>query len=205
MNGDDGWLEALENAWGALDFVVHAIAFSDKTELTGRFVNTTRENFRNSLTISCYSFIDVARRAAALYAPMAPFVQSWGEMPVDAIQALFAALDPLLGLKKFSRFAAMDSDSADARAFVALEDWLNDGVPLAASVAADCLEGWYGRNDTARLDWRIAGAPIDPAAISAIRDSLFTAGDLLRSGQLTPDARRHGEKIKTRDLFGLPQ
>jgi predicted ATPase len=48
-------------------------------------------------------------------------------------------------------------------------------------------------------------SPIDPAAISAIRDSLFTAGDLLRSGQLTPDARRHGEKIKTRDLFGLPQ
>jgi enoyl-[acyl-carrier protein] reductase I len=37
--------------------------FSDKTELTGRFINTSRENFRNSLTISCYSFIDVARRA----------------------------------------------------------------------------------------------------------------------------------------------
>jgi enoyl-[acyl-carrier protein] reductase I len=52
--------------WGSLDFVVHAIAFSDKAELTGRFVNTTRENFRNSLTISCYSFIDVARRAAEL-------------------------------------------------------------------------------------------------------------------------------------------
>jgi enoyl-[acyl-carrier protein] reductase I len=46
--------------------VVHAIAFSDKTELTGRFINTSRENFRNSLTISCYSFIDVARRASEL-------------------------------------------------------------------------------------------------------------------------------------------
>jgi enoyl-[acyl-carrier protein] reductase I len=52
--------------WGSLDFVVHAIAYSDKTELTGRFINTTRENFRNSLTISCYSFIDVARRASEL-------------------------------------------------------------------------------------------------------------------------------------------
>jgi enoyl-[acyl-carrier protein] reductase I len=52
--------------WGSLDFVVHAIAFSDKTELTGRFINTSRENFRNSLTISCYSFIDVARRASEL-------------------------------------------------------------------------------------------------------------------------------------------
>jgi len=45
---------------------VHAIAFSDKAELTGRFMNTSRENFLNSMNISCYSFIDVARRAAAL-------------------------------------------------------------------------------------------------------------------------------------------
>ena len=53
-------------AWGSLDFVVHAIAYSDKAELTGRFINTSKENFRNSLTISCFSFIDVARRASAL-------------------------------------------------------------------------------------------------------------------------------------------
>ncbi|SIO08604.1 enoyl-ACP reductase FabI [Vannielia litorea] len=52
--------------WGALDFVVHAIAYSDKNELTGRFINTTRDNFKNSLCISCFSFIDVARRAAPL-------------------------------------------------------------------------------------------------------------------------------------------
>ncbi|KGJ06264.1 Enoyl-[acyl-carrier-protein] reductase [NADH] [Paracoccus halophilus] len=52
--------------WGRLDFLVHAIAFSDKNELTGRFVNTTRDNFRNSLTISCYSLIDLARRAQPL-------------------------------------------------------------------------------------------------------------------------------------------
>ncbi len=52
--------------WGGLDFVIHAIAFSDKNELTGRFVDTSRENFKNSLTISCYSLIDVARRAQPL-------------------------------------------------------------------------------------------------------------------------------------------
>jgi len=57
---------ALAHRWGTLDFVVHAIAFSDKAELTGRFVNTSRANFQNSLTISCYSFIEVARRAAPL-------------------------------------------------------------------------------------------------------------------------------------------
>ena len=58
--------QTLKDRWGTLDFVVHAIAFSDKNELTGRFINTSRENFKNSLTISCYSFIDVAKRAADL-------------------------------------------------------------------------------------------------------------------------------------------
>ncbi|MHA6326802.1 enoyl-ACP reductase FabI [Roseivivax sp. CAU 1753] len=49
--------------WDSLDFLVHAIAFSDKSELQGRFMNTSRANFKNSLDISCYSFIEVARRA----------------------------------------------------------------------------------------------------------------------------------------------
>jgi enoyl-[acyl-carrier protein] reductase I len=62
----DACFATLKERWGTLDFVVHAIAYSDKTELTGRFINTTRENFRNSLTISCYSFIDVAKRASEL-------------------------------------------------------------------------------------------------------------------------------------------
>ena len=56
----------LADKWGKLDFVVHAIAYSDKNELSGRFVNTTRDNFLNSMNISCYSFIDVSRRAAAM-------------------------------------------------------------------------------------------------------------------------------------------
>lgn len=64
---DDASLEAgfaaLAGRWPTFDFVVHAIAFSDKSELTGRFLNTSRANFKHSLDVSCYSFIDVARRA----------------------------------------------------------------------------------------------------------------------------------------------
>ena len=52
--------------WGNLDFLVHAVAWSDKRELTGRYVDTTRDNFLRSLDISCYSFTDLARRAAPL-------------------------------------------------------------------------------------------------------------------------------------------
>jgi enoyl-[acyl-carrier protein] reductase I len=67
---DPGEMDAafarLREEWGRLDFVVHAIAYSDKAELHGRFIDTTLENFRNSLSISCYSLIDVARRARPL-------------------------------------------------------------------------------------------------------------------------------------------
>ena len=62
----DAAFEVLAARWGRLDFLVHAIAFSDKTELTGHFRDTSRANFRRSLEISCYSFIDLGRRAAAL-------------------------------------------------------------------------------------------------------------------------------------------
>lgn len=62
----DAAFEAIAARWGRLDFLVHAIAFSDKSELHGRFKDTSRENFTNTLLISCYSFIDAARRAHPL-------------------------------------------------------------------------------------------------------------------------------------------
>ena len=62
----DTCFQALKDRWGQMDFLIHAIAYSDKNELTGRFINTSRANFSNSLAISCFSFIDVARRAAEL-------------------------------------------------------------------------------------------------------------------------------------------
>ena len=68
MNDDslDACFATLKARWGSLDFLVHAIAFSDKSELTGRFINTSRGNFSNSLAVSCFSFIDVSRRAAEI-------------------------------------------------------------------------------------------------------------------------------------------
>jgi enoyl-[acyl-carrier protein] reductase I len=62
----DRLFERLKAEWGRLDFVVHAIAFSDKEELKGRYVDTTKANFQRSLTISCYSFTEIARRALPL-------------------------------------------------------------------------------------------------------------------------------------------
>ena len=62
----DAAFATLQHQWGSLDFLVHAIAYSDKNELKGRYCDTTRENFARTLSISCYSFTTVARRAAHL-------------------------------------------------------------------------------------------------------------------------------------------
>jgi enoyl-[acyl-carrier protein] reductase I len=62
----DAVFAELGRAWGTLDFLVHAIAFSDKNQLTGRYADTTRENFSRTMLISCFSFTEVARRAAAM-------------------------------------------------------------------------------------------------------------------------------------------
>ena len=62
----DAAFAELGRSWGTLDFLVHAIAFSDKTQLTGRYADTTRDNFLRTMLISCFSFTEVARRAAAM-------------------------------------------------------------------------------------------------------------------------------------------
>jgi enoyl-[acyl-carrier protein] reductase I len=62
----DATFAAVEQKWGSIDFVLHAIAFSDKDQLDGRYVDTTEDNFTKTLAISCYSFTSVAQRAEKL-------------------------------------------------------------------------------------------------------------------------------------------
>ncbi|MFS2010962.1 alpha/beta fold hydrolase [Azospirillum sp. CT11-132] len=137
-----------------------------------------------------------ARRVATFIQPWGPVLDRWGELPTDALQALFAQLDPLLALKKFTSFARMAPDSRAAAAFVALEDWLNDGVPLVAGVARDALAGWYGRNDTMAGTWMVAGLPVDPGAIRVPtlalipeRDRIVPPASALALGAAIPGAR----------------
>lgn len=106
---------------------------------------------------------DQARALADQARGWLPAADLAGEVPVDMLQALFAGLDPLLALRKYAAFAR--AGEAAAVDFVALEDWLNDGVPLAAPVARECLLGWYGDNATARGRWIIGGAAVLPARL----------------------------------------
>ncbi len=66
LDSVDNVFNEIENKWGGLDFVVHALAFSDRRELAGRYADTTRDNFTQTMVISCFSFTEIAKRAARL-------------------------------------------------------------------------------------------------------------------------------------------
>ena len=95
-----------------------------------------------------------------------PALAAAGTLPVDALQLLFALLDPWGVAEKYRGFGRLDQTGARAELFVALEDWLNDGVPLAAPVARECLAGWYGANTPALGGWRVAGLAVDPRVLA---------------------------------------
>jgi polyhydroxyalkanoate synthase len=100
-----------------------------------------------------------------LAAQMEPYLQALGLLPVDVIQSLFFTFQPTQGMAKFVEFANQDKAGVWARHFVLIEDWLNDGVPLAAQVARECLRDWYGENLPGRLMWRCSETIIDPRTL----------------------------------------
>ena len=94
-----------------------------------------------------------------------PFIGQGRDLPVEGIQTLFASLDPAMAARKFITFGEMDLDSPEARLFVAVEDWLNEGVALPAGVAAHCLEEWYMQNRPGGGTWEVGGKTVDLAAL----------------------------------------
>jgi poly(3-hydroxyalkanoate) synthetase len=106
-----------------------------------------------------------ARDVAALLPLLEPALAHSGALAVDTLQTLFSLLDPGSVAAKYRDFGQQDQTSPRARMFVALEDWLNDGIPLAAPVARETLAGWYGRNSPANGEWRVLGLPVQPETL----------------------------------------
>ena len=137
----------------------------------------------------------VAALASHTMAPLWPLVDSLGELPVDLIQGLFTTLDPQLVIRKFTAFSRLPADDPRTLAFVALEDWLNDGVPLAGPVAQECVKGWYGDNSTVKGRWRVAGRPVLPAKVNLpslcvipARDRIVPSGSATALAEALPGA-----------------
>jgi len=109
--------------------------------------------------------IEHSHKLTAMCAMLEPMLRDAKTVPVDLLQTLFTLDDPGAVAEKFRQFGRLDPDSGAARLFVALEDWLNDGVPLSGTTARECLREWYRDNLPMRGEWRVAGLAIDPAAI----------------------------------------
>lgn len=101
-------------------------------------------------------------RLASMLPALEPAMAATGTVPVDGLQALFTSIDPGGIAAKYRAFGAMDQASEAAARFVALEDWVNDGVPLAAPVGREALGGWYGANTPGRGLWRVGGEAVRP-------------------------------------------
>jgi polyhydroxyalkanoate synthase len=108
---------------------------------------------------------------------LAEMADRLGELPVDVLQTLFWSLDPWLAVKKFGRFLGLDQAGDGAREFVLLEDWLNEGAPLAGPTARECLVDWYGGNQPGEGRWQVAGKRIVPSKINVPSLVMIPSGD----------------------------
>src|ERR1700735_644016 len=111
----DAVFAEIKRAWGTIDFLVHAIAFSDKTQLTGRYADTTRENFSHTMLISCFSFTEAAKRAAAMMrdgGAMVTLTYNGGERAMPNYNAMGVAK---AALEASVRYLAVDFGSSGIR------------------------------------------------------------------------------------------
>ncbi len=84
-----------------------------------------------------------------------PIINERGYLPSEWIQALFASYDPNGSVQKFTKFSTMDQDGSDAHLFIAVEDWLNDGVNLPKNIAHHCMNEWFMDNALLKNSWRL--------------------------------------------------
>ncbi|MBM3647909.1 MAG: alpha/beta fold hydrolase [Alphaproteobacteria bacterium] len=127
-----------------------------------------------------------------------------GELPVDVLQTLFWSLDPWLAIKKFGRFLGMDQQGDSAREFVLLEDWLNDGAPLAGPTARECLVDWYGDNLPGTGRWLIAGKPVVPSKINVPSLVMIPSGDRIVPPLSAAALAEPGRGLKRVQRLDLP-
>jgi enoyl-[acyl-carrier protein] reductase I len=151
----DATFAAAKKVWGSIDFVVHAVAFSDKKELNGRYVDTTPENFSRTLLVSCYSFAAVAQRAEKMmpdggslltltYYGAEKWIPHYNVMGVAkaALETSVRYLAADLGVKKI-RVNAISSGPIKTLAAAGIGDfryilgWTEHNAPLRRNVSAE--------------------------------------------------------------------
>lgn len=128
-------------------------------------------------------------------------IQWRGYLPADILQILFFSNNPTVTDRKFRAFSHFYQNKEEAEHFVAVEDWVNDSIPLAGPVACECLVEWYGENRPYRGEWKICGEFIRPENLSLPSLLLIPEHDKIVTAE---SAQPLALKIPHADFFMIP-
>jgi polyhydroxyalkanoate synthase len=138
-----------------------------------------------------HGFPDEARaNLLNLWRGAEPTARALGVLPMEVLQSAFWNLDPARTIAKFEAFAEMSGD--EARTFVMLEDWANDGPPVPAAAAREMFEDFFQRDVTGRGEWRVGGEVIDPALLRCPLLNIVSTTDRIVPAASAP---RAGERL----------
>ena len=130
---------------------------------------------------------DAARKSLQqIWSDARPAANALGLLPMEVLQAIFWSMDPQRTVAKYARFAAIPVDTPEAKRFVALEDWANEGEPLPLPTARELLDDLFGQDVTGENRWRVGRRIITPAlAVPALH--VTAAHDRISPGNTAPD------------------
>lgn len=137
----------------------------------------------------------LAIRMQAFLATAMPVMTAKGVLPVDWIQMLFTAIDPLFAFNKFRNFLNMPQGSDEARRFVIVEDWLNNGVPLTTPAAHQALHDWYIQNQPVSGVWTIGTHLISDAFVTTPTCVITPANDRLVPSESAVQFMQQNESV----------
>ncbi len=136
-------------------------------------------------------FPDEARAGlASLWAGAQPTVEALGLLPMEVLQCAFWSLDPARTVAKFEAFATLEG--AEARTFVMLEDWANDGPPVAGAAAREMFEGLFAADLSGAAAWTVGGEIIDPGSLAIPLLNIVSTTDRIVPHATAP---RAGERL----------
>ncbi|MCW2362120.1 MULTISPECIES: alpha/beta fold hydrolase [Sphingobium] len=125
---------------------------------------------------------------AEIWAKAKPGCEALGLVPMEVFQTGFWSLDPDRTIRKYAAFAGMEADSPVFHAFIALEDWANEGAPLTLASGRDLAERCYGANMTASGQWSIHGTVADPRALDCPTLAIASTTDRIVPAAAVPPA-----------------
>jgi polyhydroxyalkanoate synthase len=134
---------------------------------------------------------DSREQLGALWAGAAPTVEALGVLPMEVLQSAFWSLDPARTVAKFEDFATLEGEAA--RTFVRLEDWANDGPPVAGAAAREMFESLFRDDLPGTGRWRVGGEIIDPASLAVPLLNIVSTTDRIVPCATAP---RAGERLE---------